>query len=294
MENPSHETNQTQKPLMPLRVAIQGVKASFHDLAARSFFAQREFVTLPCSSFSLLCKTLKEGQADVAVMAIENSIAGSILPNYSLLETNQFKILGEIYLRIEHSLMALPGQSLEDIKVIQSHPMAILQCEDFLLKHPGMTILEGSDTAKSAQEIQEKNLLGRAAIANELAAQTYNLNLLKKGIESNKQNYTRFLIICRSESYLPVAFSNKASLRFEVSHKPGSLVDILDIFRKASLNLTKLQSVVILGRPYEYSFHLDLEWQDRGIFEETLAIVKQNTNNFILFGIYPRGARPTL
>ncbi len=278
----------------PLRVGIQGVRASFHDLAARIFFSTRNIEAIQCPSFPRLCKDLREKCTDAGVMAIENSIAGSILPNYSLLEANHFKIIGELYLRIEMNLMALPGQKIEDIRFVQSHPMALLQCENFFLAHPEIKILEGSDTAESAEELRNRNLKGYAAIASRLAAETYGLEVLEQNIETNKQNYTRFLVICRAEDYLPTRSANKASIRFEVPDRPGSLVQILEIFHRYSVNMTKLQSVVIPERPYEYSFHVDLEWKRQKDYDETLALLGDKVLNLIHFGVYTRCMRPTV
>lgn len=272
-----------------LRIAIQGVTASFHDFATRKFFSNRKIDLIQCSSFPILCRALQDGTADLAVMAIENSIAGSILPNYSLLESNQFKIIGEVYLRIEMNLMALPGQSMKDIRFIQSHPMALLQCEDFFAKYPNIKILEGADTAESAKELRDRNLKSYAAVASRLAAEVYGLEILHAGIETNKQNYTRFLVICRKDDYQPIEAANKASLRFEAAHAPGSLVQILEIFYRNAINMTKLQSVVIPGRPYEYSFHVDLEWQERANYDRALVELRTKALNLIDFGAYIRG-----
>lgn len=275
----------------PLKVAIQGVRASFHDVAAHKFFQHREIQTFEYPSFPSLGKALSEKTADVALMAIENSIAGSILPNYSLLEAHRFKIIGEVYLTIEMNLMALPGQSLQQIHTVQSHPMALLQCEDFLLAHPHMKIIEGTDTAESAKDVKEKNLKGQAAIASRLAAETYGLEILAPAIQSNKQNMTRFLVICRSENYTSDPQANKCSIRFETPDRPGSLVKILEIFVQHQVNMTKLQSVVIPGKPYEYAFHVDLEWQDRGQYEKAIQELSQRALRLIHFGEYRRGER---
>jgi len=275
----------------PLKVAIQGVRASFHDVAARKFFQNRDIQPLEYASFPALGQALARGEADIALMAIENSIAGSILPNYSLLEAHRFKILGEVYLAIEMNLMALPGQSIDQIKTVQSHPMALLQCEDFLLAHPHLQVLEGTDTAESAKNVREKNIKGQAAIASRLAAETYGLEILAASIQSNQQNMTRFLVICRSEDYHPDPRSNKSSIRFEAPDKPGSLVKILEILERHQINMTKLQSVVIPGRPYEYAFHVDLEWQDRTQYDQALAEVAQRANQLLHFGTYPRGEK---
>jgi prephenate dehydratase len=273
-----------------MKIAIQGIKASFHDVAARLFFAEEKIDPLECSTFRELCEVVKNKKAKFAMMAIENSIAGSILPNYSLLEGFQFQIVGEVYLRIEMSLMALPGQKMEDLKFVQSHPMALFQCEDFLHKYPKLEILEGTDTAESAKNIKDKNLLKYAAIASQLAAETYNLEVLESGIETNKQNYTRFLVI--SPHAQEVRGANKTSLRFQTPHSPGSLVNILKIFVNYNINMTKIQSVPILGRPYEYSFHVDLDWENRENYVNAFNELKRSAINLIHFGDYRRGDRP--
>lgn len=276
-----------------IRVGIQGVRAAFHDVAARRYFGSRGIETLECASFKVLGQKLAGGEADVCLMAIENSIAGSILPNYSLLETHGFKIQGEIYLRIEMEFMALPGQSIDDIRVVQSHPMALLQCEEFLARHPSMKVLEGSDTAESAKEIRERNLLGQGAIASRLAAETYGLEILESGIETNSHNYTRFLVICRSGDHPSARKVDKASVRFEVADRPGCLAEVLQDFSRLEINMTKIQSVPILGRPYEYSFHVDLEWDDSGQYREGMKLLGEKVINLIHFGEYPRSERPS-
>jgi prephenate dehydratase len=283
-----------------LKIGIQGIKASFHDVAAKKYFANHEISPVECLTFKNLCTTLQNKDSKYALMAIENSIAGSILTNYSLLETYNFKIIGEVFLRIKMNLMALPGQKLEDIRIIQSHPMALLQCQEFLTDHPQMPkmkILESSDTAESAKVIFEKQLLSNAAIASELAAETYHLEILRHGIETNRQNYTRFLVISNRET--PSFFTtedilpNKTSLCFEVDHRPGSLAYILNIFSQHNVNMTKIQSVPILGKPYQYSFHIDLEWVDYELFQTAIAIVNTKVSRLVSFGEYRSGERST-
>lgn len=280
----------------PLKVAIQGIKASFHDEAARKYFGasvpQRGISEVECSSFTKLSAVLRDRQADFAVMAIENSIAGSILPNYSLLEMNSFKIVGEVYLRIEMNFMALTGQKMEGIRFVQSHPMALLQCAEFLSSYPDIKVIESADTAESGKEIGAKKLTAYGAIASRLAAETYGLEILESGIETNKQNYTRFLVICRHEDYSSAAQANKTSIRFETVDRPGSLAKVLDVFNRHSVNMTKIQSVPILGRPYEYSFHVDLEWEDLMRYREALVSIKDAVIGLIHFGDYPKGERP--
>jgi len=273
-----------------MKIAIQGVRASFHDVAARLFFLNEKVEPVECSTFRELCEVLKSKKAEFAMMAIENSIAGSILPNYSLLESFHFKIVGEVYLRIEMNLMALPGQKVSDLKFVQSHPMALFQCEDFLHTSPALEILEGTDTAESAKNIKDKKLLGYGAIASQLAAETYDLEILESGIETNKQNYTRFLVISRQAQ--EIGNANKSSLRFQTPHSPGSLVNLLKIFVTHNINMTKIQSIPILGRPYEYSFHVDLEWESKESYLQALNELKTKAINLIHFGDYLRGDRP--
>lgn len=273
------------------RVAIQGVRASFHDVAARQYFSE-SVLPVECATFMELGQTLQQGRADYAVMAIENSIAGSILPNYSVMERNRFRIVGETYLRIELALMALSGQKIEDLHWVQSHPMALFQSEDFLSRYPGLKIVESHDTAESAKIISEKKLAGFAAIASRLAAETYGLNILANGIETDKQNYTRFLVLARESETGSGAVNNKASFRFETHHRPGSLVDVLRIFANHGINMTKIQSVPILGKPYQYSFHVDLEWESEDEYRRALGEFASHAVNLIHFGEYRRGERP--
>lgn len=279
--------------MSPLRIGIQGVRASFHEVAARRAFAGQEITPVECPSFKSLCAALDEKRADYCLMAIENSIAGSILPNYGLIEQYGFRILGETYLRIELCLMALAGQQLGDIRFVQSHPMALAQCQTFLATLPEAKVLETSDTAESAQLIREQNLLGHAAVASKLAAETYGLSLLQEGIESDKQNYTRFLVICRAESYRVSEQASKASIRFEAAHRPGSLAAVLDVFGRHAVNLTKIQSVPLLGKPYQYAFHIDLEWGDAAQYRAALAEARAQASNLLEFGEYPRAERPS-
>ena len=279
-------------PVQRLSVAIQGIRASFHDVAARKFFSEREIDIVECPSFRDLCTALAERRADVAVMAIENTIAGSILSNYSLLEAHAFRVFGEVYLRIEHCLLGLSGQKVEDITVIESHPMALLQCEEFLAAHPRMQVVEGSDTAMSARRVREAGKPGYAAIASRLAAETFGLEVLQEGIETNKKNYTRFLALCRPgdhEGHARPDLADKASIRFETPHSPGALVEVLEVFRNHGINMTKIQSLPILGRPYQYGFHVDLEWDDSARYTQFLRALMSKVTHLSHFGDYPRG-----
>jgi prephenate dehydratase len=277
-----------------LKIGIQGIAASFHDVAARKFFKNQDVVPVECPTFKSLCQTLQNKEAEYCILAIENSIAGSILTNYTLLESYGFKIIGEVYLRIKMNLMALPGQKMQDIKIIQSHPMALLQCQEFLTDHPEMPemkIIESNDTAESAKNIAQNKLKGHAAIASEMAATTYQLEILKSGIETNQQNYTRFLVISRHENKTLKSIANKTSLCFEVAHRPGSLAQVLEIFSQFDVNMTKIQSVPILGKPYQYTFHVDLEWKSRERFDKAIEVLTSKVGRLVLFGEYVCGER---
>ena len=268
-----------------LKIAIQGITTSFHEVAAFTYF-QEPVTTIECLSFHALCESLKNGESDYAVMAIENSIAGSILPNYFLLQEYHFSIIGEIYLPIHMHLLALPGVDLKDIKIIESHPMAIRQCSDYLYKLKGMQIMESDDTALSARKVKELKLKDTAAIANEYAAKKFGLNILEKRIETHKKNFTRFLILTRKTGVS--IDSNKASLSFEVANEVGSLADALMTFKTNSINLTKIQSIPIIGKPSEYSIHVDVEWKRRKSYDTAIQQVLRQVRNLNILGEYKK------
>ena len=271
-----------------IRVAIQGIATSFHEVAALSYFIE-PIETVECLSFHALCETLQLGKADFAVMAIENSIAGSILPNYFLLQDFHFSIVGEIYLPIHMHLLALPGVKMEDIRTIESHPMAIRQCSEFLHKLKGIEIRESSDTALSARKINDQGLKNTAAIANELAAKKYGLQILEKSIETHKKNFTRFLILSRNKRRTNEATdTNKASLYFEVANEVGSLADALMTFKENGINLTKIQSIPIIGKPSEYQIHIDVEWTSRKNYDTALYHVLRRVRNMNILGEYKK------
>jgi prephenate dehydratase len=268
-----------------LKIAIQGITTSFHEVAAFTYF-QQPVTTIECLSFHALCESLKNGEADYAVMAIENSIAGSILPNYFLLQEYHFSIVGEIYLPIHMHLLALPGVALKDIKNIESHPMAIRQCSDYLYKLQGVQIMESDDTALSARKVKEKKLKDTAAIANEYAAKKFGLNILEKRIETHKKNFTRFLILTRKTN--TSIDSNKASISFEVANEVGSLAEALMTFKTNGINLTKIQSIPIIGKPSEYSIHVDLEWKRRKSYDVAIQQVLRQVRNLNILGEYKK------
>lgn len=268
-----------------LKIAIQGIATSFHEVAALTYFNE-PIDTVECLSFHQLCESLKNGYSDFAVMAIENSIAGSILPNYFLLQDYHFSIIGELYLPIHMNLLVLPGTKLNDIKTIESHPMAIRQCAEFLHALPGVEIRESDDTALSAKRVKELKLKNTAAIANEFAAKKYGLTILEKRIETHKKNFTRFLVLSRRTN--DKIESNKASMSFEVANEVGSLADALMTFKNNSINLTKIQSIPIIGKPSEYSIHIDVEWKKRKSYDTAMREVMRQVRNLNVMGEYKK------
>lgn len=268
------------------KVAIQGIKASFHEEAAVKFFGQN-IQTIECSSFKQTCEILAKDEADYVVMAIENSIAGSLLPNYNLLRKYNFSIEGEVYLPIQLHLMALPGVKFDNIKYVTSHPIAIRQCVDFFDEYPHLQIIESTDTAACAKRIKTEQLQDTVAIANSLAAELYELNIIERRIESNKKNYTRFLIL-KKEKTEEIETINKASISFEVGNYVGALSKVLNIFAEHDVNLTKIQSMPVLGKRNEYYFYVDIEWKNRENYESSLRKVLKYTVNFNIMGEYKK------
>jgi prephenate dehydratase len=272
-------------------VAIQGDVASFHDLAAREFFKSTPIELFPCKTFKQVCIAVDTGKSDYGIIAIENSLAGSILPNYGLLENFPLQIIGEQYLHISHNLMVLPGQSIEEIRIVRSHPMALAQSSEFFERYPHLEPIESHDTAESAREISENKLTGVGAVASKPAAELFGLEILKSGIENLKDNYTRFFIVASKKQNIRIE-GQKASLNFRISHQVGSLVQILALFKKHDINLTLIQSVPVPGKPDEYSFHVDLEWIMKDQFDEALQEVKAVAQEVYLLGIYKKGEKP--
>ena len=266
-----------------LKVAIQGIATSFHEVAAQTYFGD-SIDSVECLSFHALCESLKKEESDFAVMAIENSIAGSILPNYFLLQEYHFSIIGEVYLPIHMHLLVLPGVTLNDVKCIESHPMAIRQCNDFLFRLRNVEIRESDDTAVSARKVKENKLTNTAAIANEHAAKKFGLQILEKRIETNKKNFTRFLILAKGRQ--TTHDSNKASLCFEVANEVGSLAEALMTLKNNLINLTKIQSIPIVGKPSEYSIHIDVEWKKRKNYDTALQEILRQVRNLNVLGEY--------
>lgn len=279
------------------KVAIQGVSGAFHEIACRKYFKDQQIEIVQCLSFNDLFDALLFKQADYGVMAIENSLVGSIIPNYALLRESKLKILGEIFLRIEQNLIVAKGEKLEDIREIYSHPMAIEQCLEFLdpLRRSGVRILESEDTALSAKRIAENDLKGVAAIASSLAAEMYDLEILNQGIETNKKNFTRFLVLSNENNYLSVLnhiTTNKASLYFRLPHEEGSLSQVLSVLAFYKINLTKIQSLPIVGKEWEYLFYIDLVFPDYEKYKQSLDAIRPLTKELTILGEYQKGERP--
>jgi len=267
-----------------MKVAIQGVKGSFHHKVAQAFFDENVAVH-ECSSFPELMESLRTGETQDAVMAIENSIAGAILPNYALLDKSDIHIEGEFFLSIQHNLMALPEQGIEDIKEVWSHPMAHLQCRQFFKAYPHIKLVEDIDTADVARRIQGKQLKGIAAIASQTAAEIYELEILAPSIQTIKENATRFFVLNKNGARLN-GEADKASIRFTTDHKRGSLATILNILSDCKLNLTKIQSMPIIETPWKYAFFVDVTfeaYQDYAKAKEVLAIM---ATDFKVLGEY--------
>jgi prephenate dehydratase len=272
------------------RVAIQGGFGAFHEIAALHYFKNDHIEIVPANTFKDLFKSLRMNHADLGIMAIENSLAGSILPNYGLLQESNMKIIGEIYLRIKQNLVALPGQTINDIKEVYSHPMAILQCQMFFNNYPHIKLVDSIDTALSAKEIFDNKLKGVAAIASKLAAEKYKLKIIEEGIETNKTNYTRFLILADKKTMNPHNIqANKASIYFALAHEIGSLSKILSILSYYNINLTKIQSMPIMGREWEYQFYIDLTFNDYKWYRQSLDAIRPFTSDFGIMGEYQKG-----
>ncbi len=269
------------------RIAVQGIAGSFHEDAALKFFNE-EIEIVECKSFTSVCELIDADKVDFAVMAIENSIAGSLLKNYQLIRDFHLRIIGEIYLHIQMNLMVSPGVKKEDITEIYSHPVALQQSMEYIEKYyPDVKLHEDLDTAAAARLISEQKPKNGAAIANLRAAEMYNLEILETGIESNKKNYTRFLILSKQGN--PTEGTNKASICFEVGHFYGALARVLNIFAENKINLNKIQSVPILGKPNEYTIHVDIEWEKTENYDKAIHQVLKSASSLSILGEYIKG-----
>lgn len=269
-------------------IAVQGVKGCFHEQAARMFYEKQGFATpeiVECSTFEDLYRSMELGKADAAVMAIENTVSGGLLPNFELLRKYDRRIKGEIFLRIQQNLMALPGQSLKDIREVRTHYMAINQTREFFKGCPWIRLVESEDTAKSAAEVSLNGLAGVGAVASVLAADLYGLEILAESIETYKQNFTRFLVF---DDGLKVERSNinKASMCFTLQHTPGSLAHVLTILSFYGMNLTRIQSLPIPGHEWQYFFYVDIKFDDYVRYEQALAAVRPLMEDLDVLGEY--------
>ena len=273
---------------MATRVSIQGYEGSFHQVAAQQFFG-RQVEVIPCDTFREVVKiAANKKESEGGVMAIENSIAGSILPNYNLLQKSNLQVVGEVYLQIRQNLLVNPGVQLEDIREVHSHPMAILQCIDYLEKY-NWKLVETEDTALSAKHIHQKHHKHAAAIASKLAADLFELEVLAPNIHTMKNNYTRFLILKRKDTAEEIPDANKASVNFHTDHSRGSLAKVLTRIAEGGINLSKLQSFPIPGSDWQYSFHADMEFDSLEQFRQVMNEIEPLTVSMQVYGIYKNG-----
>lgn len=274
------------------KIAIQGEIGSFHDVASHCYFKGEDIELICCDTFEQVFEEMKKDSNVIALVAIENTIAGSLLHNYDLLRESGAQIIGEHKLRISHSLMCLPDEGWDDITEVNSHPVALMQCRDFLKKHPKMKIVETDDTAGSAKNIKEKGLKGHAAICSKAAAAIYGMKVLEEGIETNKHNFTRFLVLAdpwQAEELSIPSESNKASIVFSLPHSEGSLSQVLSIFSFYKINLTKIQSLPIIGREWEYMFYIDIMYDDYTRYRQSIDAVRPLTKQMKILGEYKEG-----
>lgn len=269
------------------KIAIQGIRGAFHQEAAKIYFG-KNIEIVECLTFNKLIETVELHMADCGIMAVENSLVGGILPNYALIRESSLHVIGEVYLRVVQNLLALPNQTLDSIYEVHSHPMALAQCEDFLQQKNNLNIISSNDTALSAKLIAEKGLKGVAAIASIEAAKEYGLSVLESSIESNKANYTRFMVLSPKSNNKNLS-GNKASIAFALPHKPGSLQNALQSFSTHNINLTMLHSLPQVGHCWEYYFHADLVFDQISNFERAYELLKKHTNYLKIIGIYNSG-----
>lgn len=271
------------------KIAIQGIHGSFHDIASHQYFCDEEFELICCDTFEQVFETVRKDPEALAVVAIENTIAGSLLHNYELLRDSNLTIVGEHKLHIEHSLLVLPQMQESDIQEVNSHPVALMQCRSFLAGHPAWKVVEAEDTAGAAADISRDQLAGHAAICSKYAAQIYNMKVLYEGIEDNKHNFTRFLVLAdpyNADHLRDKYRSNKSSIVFAVPHESGSLSQVLSIFSFYNINLTKIQSLPIIGHEWEYLFYVDLTYDNYNRYMQSIEAIRPLIKNIKLLGEY--------
>ncbi len=268
-----------------IKIAIQGIKGSNHHQVAKDFFGD-DIELLECNSFDAVVDNLMIGTADKGIMAIENSIAGSIIPNYNLVYHNSIHVIGEHYLNIHHNLMVMKGKSFDDIQEVHSHPMALLQCKEFFKAHPQIKLVESVDTAETAKRIKDENLEHIAAIAPKMAADLYGLEIIADNIQTIVNNSTRFIILKKQNKVLPEEEINKASLRFITDHKRGSLATVLNVMSDCNMNLTKIQSLPVIETPWKYAFFVDVTFDKYKHFAKTKSLMQIMAEDFKVLGEY--------
>ena len=266
-------------------VSIQGVKGSFHHIVSQQYF-ENDVDVIECLTFDRAVECLINKESDAVIMALENSIAGSIIPNYALIDKHHLHIVGEQYTDVQHNLMALPEQNIQDIKEVYSHPMALLQCKEFFKAHPHIKLVEDKDTAEVAQRIHDNQLQNIGAIASDLAAKLFKLEILAPSIQTIKHNETRFVIVKRENHEFPKSEINKASIKFETEHKRGSLAAILNVLSDCKLNLTKIQSLPIVETPWKYAFFVDVTFDDYKDFVKAKSIIDIMGQGLKILGEY--------
>lgn len=266
-------------------VSIQGIRGSFHHIVSQQWFDE-SIEVVECMTFDKVVDNLLKNKTDAAIMAIENSIVGSIIPNYALIDNNNLHIIGEHYLDIQHHLMGLPNQTVEDIKEVYSHPMALLQCKEFFKKHPHIKLIEDKDTAEVAQRIDQQRLKNVGAVASQLASELFNLEIISKSIQTIKHNETRFVIVRTTNSERDERNINKASIKFELEHKRGSLASLLNVLSDCKLNLTKIQSLPKIETPWKYAFFVDVTFEDYKNYEKAKSIIQIMAQEFKILGEY--------
>lgn len=274
------------------KIAIQGVPGSYHDIAAHKYFKDEEIELICCNTFEEVFENMRKDSNVIGTVAIENTIAGSLLHNYELLRESGATIIGEHKLRISHNIMCLPDESWEDLTEVNSHPVALAQCREFLQHHQELKVVETDDTAGSAQNIHEKQLKGHAAICSKYAASMYGMKILQEGIETNKHNFTRFLIVCDpwiADDLKDRSKVNKANIVFSLPHNEGSLSKVLSIFSFYNINLTKIQSLPIIGREWEYMFYVDVMFNDYLRYKQSIDAVTPLTKALKILGEYAEG-----
>lgn len=271
------------------KIAIQGIKGSFHDIAAHQYFNNDDVELICCDTFEEIFQQMRDDYSRLGLMAIENTIAGSLLHNYELLRESGMTIIGEHKLHIEHSIMCLPEDDWSTITEVNSHPVALMQCRDFLSSHPEFKVVEAEDTAGAAEMISRKHLRGHAAICHAGAAPLYGLKVLEQGIEDNKHNFTRFLLMCdpwSADKMRDLHHTNKSSIVFTLTHEEGSLSQVLSIFSFYRINLTKIQSLPIIGREWEYMFYVDVSYDDYVRYRQSIEAVRPLLRELKILGEY--------